>query len=68
MKTQPIDVVVGGVYEAPVFGRILVTEVKPKGRGFYVRFRTLGNEDDPGMTMGLEPFRRMASVNQREAA
>ena len=67
MKTQPNDVVAGGAYDSP-FGRIVVTEVKPKGRGFYVRFRALGNDADPGMTMGLEPFRRMAGVNQKETA
>lgn len=68
MKTQPMDVVVGGAYDAKVFGRIIVTEVKPKGRGFYVRFRCISNENDPGLTLGLEPFRRMCGVNQREAA
>ena len=68
MKTQPMDVVVGGAYDAPVFGRIVVTEVKPKGRGFYVTFRAIGNPDDRGLKIGLEQFRRMCGVNQREVA
>ena len=69
MKTQPMDVVVGGSYEIGG-GRVIVTAVKPKGRGWYVEYRPSAFYDTPTATtrIGLEPFRRMAGINQREAA
>ena len=68
MKTQPNDVVVGGCYGL-AGTRVLVTAVKPKGRGWYVEYRWLSHLDSNDTNrLGLEPFRRMAGVNQRDAA
>lgn len=65
MKTQPMDVVVGGSY---LFAgvQVIVTAVKPKGRGWYVEY--YAPPDGPAVRAGLEPFRRLAGVNQRETA
>lgn len=70
MKTQPNDVVAGGSY--PLFGkeRVIVTAVKPKGRGWYVEFRSnaVYGDDAPTERLSLETFRRLARINQQEAA
>ena len=65
MKTQPNDVLVGGAYYFAGV-QVIVTAVKPKGRGFYVEYRA--TPDGPTVRAGLEPVRRMAGVNQKEAA
>lgn len=73
MKTQPMDVVVGGVYDVTCFGAALVTAVKPKGRGWYVEYTTPARYIEFGgpaaaERMALETFRRLARINQQEAA
>ena len=70
MKTQPNDVVVGGSYQGFGRERVVVTAVKPKGRGWYVEFRShaVFGDDAPHERMALETFRRMARINQQEAA
>ena len=67
MKTQPNDVVVGGAYRL-LNNTVYVTAVKPKGRGWYVVYQPEVSPDLPTTRMGLEDFRRMAGVNQKEAA
>lgn len=68
MKTQPNDVVVGGAYAFPT-GAVVVKAVKPKGRGWYVEYQSiLDVPNGPSAKLGLEPFRRLAGVNQKEVA
>lgn len=67
MKTKPNDVVVGGAY-AFAGGAVVVTAVKPKGRGWYVEYRSIVSHDSPKARLGLEPFRRLAGINQKEVA
>ena len=65
MKQLPNDVVVGGAYYFAGV-QVIVTAVKPKGRGWYVEYWS--PPDGPTVRAGMEPFRRMANVNQREVA
>jgi hypothetical protein len=70
MKTQPNDVIPGGRYETEGHPPVIVTAVKPKGRGFYVVYQW--HSGDGFVTYEgrakLQDFRKTYNINQRAAA
>ena len=71
MKKKPIDVVEGGSYTADDGERVIVTKVRAKGRGWAVDYDvpTIGDyATGYSATLGLERFRRVYQVNQKDTA
>lgn len=66
MKTQPIDVVPGGQYRAPDKPSVIVTAVKPKGRGFYVIYEWYSGDVTYVGRAKLADFRK-TYINQEAA-
>ncbi len=67
MKTQPTDVLPGGQYRAENKPSVIVTAVKPKGRGFYVIYQWYSGDVTYEGRAKLADFRK-TYINQRAAA